>query len=159
MLLCIGALGCTINSVCYDDHDCDDDHLCLIPLSEPSGKCRLTCEHDLTCPEDEICQPAAGRSSGICGSPCEMARDCPDGNLCEPDTGRCGPAECGDARDCSGGLVCSFEGRCRPDTPPECYDVNECQFEGQQLCVAEVPTKYRTCIYRYDGCLSWDCAS
>lgn len=59
---------------------------------------------------------------------------------------------------CPKGWICKpEEGICRPDTPPECYEINECDYEGEKICMTDV--KYRECQYGYDGCLIWDCGT
>jgi len=42
-------------------------------------------------------------------------------------------------------------------SPPECENVNECDYEGQETCQAI--DKYRECHYGDDGCLVWDCGT
>ena len=40
-----------------------------------------------------------------------------------------------------------------------CPVVEECDFVGQKLCMAQDETKYRSCYSDSNGCLVWDCST
>lgn len=83
----------------------------------------------------------------------------PDTKVCKPSCeGReCGNNGCGGScGTCEHQMVCvqGIGSRCMPDTPPECYEINECQYEGQKKCTG--PDSFRSCTYETMGCLVWD---
>jgi len=71
----------------------------------------------------------------------------------------CGDDGCGgQCGVCASYLVCDPQrSLCMPKTPPSCYDLNECLWEGQKTCTTA--SKYRQCIKGYNGCLIWDCST
>jgi len=44
-----------------------------------------------------------------------------------------------------------------PDTPEECFDINQCDYATQFVCMNDY--QYRECLYGDGGCLYWDCGT
>jgi hypothetical protein len=110
----------------------------------------------------EPCPDHQGCRSGecVCENPCEWGEE-----VCYQSIGTrdcMGPDELdcmywGELAACEPGYLCITEmSGCVKATPPECDNVNECDYEGQKLCVTQI--KYRACKYSDDGCLIYDCS-
>jgi hypothetical protein len=103
--------------------------------------------HQLCTGGECLCRNACAPGTPVCDGPDAVA-------FCVgPDADGC--TYFGDAESCPAYRHCdSTRGRCERDTPSECYSVNQCDFEGQLLCMDE--TRFRTCFRTRMGCLLWD---
>jgi len=108
-------------------------------------------------PEHQVCRDG----SCTCGNPCRI-----DDLMCYQSAGKVsceGPDADGclfwSVLDpCPEGRMCQAElTECVDVTPPECESVNECDYEGQKLCMTDI--RYRACKYGEDGCLVFDCST
>ncbi len=107
---------------------CADHQVC----DEGECRCELECEPgEPVCADEETLATCAGPDS----SGCTFLED---------------PTPCPEHLRCDANL-----GVCERDTPPECYELNDCDYEGQMLCVDEI--HYRVCIRTSrTRCLMWD---
>jgi len=97
--------GCVVDSVCYNDADCPDTHLCDREPPAEHGECRKGCDHGADCVNpDRTCDSRPWINGEVCMQRCADDRACPTGWLC--DAARCFRADCRQDHDCVGRLVC-----------------------------------------------------
>jgi len=148
---------CTCPEACLlGETMCADQGVSTCQQLDPDG-C-LAWSQPEACDGDQVCV----QGGCACADPCSQGQTLCSAQgeaivSCEgPDEAGC--YGWGQETPCAKGLVCKpDEGLCRPDTPPECYEANECNYEGEKICMTDV--KYRSCKYGYDGCLIWDCST
>lgn len=159
---------------------CPPDQICLAGACVCAEPCSLgetfcagqglsTCEQSgpdsclawsspVACLGDQICVEGACACADACEQGQTMCSQNGKGTVACQGPDALGCFGWGPEQPCGKGLVCNpQEGLCRPDTPPECYDANECSYEGEKICMTD--EKYRSCKYGYDGCLVWDCGT
>jgi hypothetical protein len=125
------------------------------------------------CGEHQTCRAAACDCVADC-VPC--ADECSEGSCdvrCDGDAvvACAGPDEDGctyweDPEPCEPGLLCKDQvapieaAACIPPEPSGCTSVHGCDFDGQQRCYDDDPTRYRLCYINPDnGCLKLDCGT
>jgi hypothetical protein len=180
LLLMAGCGGSTCKRACKKMEEClginqdgDGEARWTCPFADtcnPVLACKARCVMDADCqavigdlPLLKSCikkcdeEPARLDQGGL---PPDRGAPPPDTRkICTPSCAgkKCGGDGCGGScGSCSQGLVCKA-GKCEPDTPPECYPINECQYVGQKLCTGA--NRYRACKKTYSGCLAWDCST
>lgn len=144
---------------------CDDECTAGNVICGPDGG-RITCAGPdpqggcFVWGDEEPCGPHQLCSAGecLCRNACTPGTTVCDGDeavaTCTgPDDDGCfffdEPEPCPAYRHCSYAV-----GRCVRDTPSECFPYNQCDFEGQLLCMDE--TRYRSCFRTRRRCLLWD---
>lgn len=173
---CPSQNACVVGTLSGSAEDCTAECIFVeITSCVPGDGC---CPAGCTLAADDDCPPACGDTLCTSGETCEN---------CEADCGSCpvvctdecqpGETSCGELgpRSCAGPDAegCHFWGEeqaclaemwcdpdlsaCMPDTPPECYEQNQCRFAGEIVCMTS--TKYRQCVQAFNGCLNLDCGT
>jgi len=148
---------------CVDTGGCEDECSAGTLSCSKDGRTSLGCELGEDACYDLVLAEACGEHQACSAGLCACLGECQDGEaMCGPLGGQInceGPDDdgCfswGEEIECPQGLPCEDTvGRCMPDTPPECFDLNECLFLGQKFCTSA--SQFRTCEVGDDGCLYW----
>ena len=148
---CVDVCGCATDCL-PDSTSCSDTGELLVCQGPDPWGCttwsEASCGEHQTCREDECtCRTACTPGMGVCNGFDAWS-------LCQgPDEDGCpfigDPEPCPPYRRCD-----STRGRCERETPARCYPVNQCDFEGQLICMDE--TRYRECFRTRRGCLLWN---
>jgi hypothetical protein len=162
------------NGIVEEGEICDGD----CPESCPSQDACVVGTLDGSGADCTAESPACGDTLCTAGETCENCEidcgSCPPvcTDECQPGETSCGdlgPRSCagpdaegchfwGSEEECLAEMWCDPElSACMPDTPPECYEQNQCRFAGEIVCMTS--TRYRQCVQAFNGCLDLDCST